>query len=120
MTVYCAGSRVTILVVTYSDMEPSVVKGLREVLNQIQKFALLGRPILRAAVKIEGTDTTLQLRIPLSVNDIQALESDNDPDGAFIVHEDEPRAHYGAVNENLNPDGLAINLRLAQRNCINS
>jgi hypothetical protein len=120
MTVYCAGSRATILLVTYSDREQSVVKARSEVLNQIQKFALLGRPILRAAIKIEKTDTTLQLRIPLSVSDIQALESDNDPDGAFVVHEDEPRAHYGAVNENLNPDGLAANLRLAQRNCINS
>jgi hypothetical protein len=101
-------------------MDQSVLKGLREVLNQIQKFALHGRPILRAAIKIEGTDTALQLRVPLSVNDIQALESDNDLDGAFMVHADEPRAHYGAVNENLNPDGLATNLRLALRNCINS
>ncbi len=119
MTIYCSVSRSAEMLVTYKDLDAPTSRGFVESLNDIQKFALLDRPILRSAVKVEIADARVQLRVPLSLGDLQALETDGNPDGAFTVHPDEPRAHYGAVYENLNLDGLAVNLRLARRNCIN-
>jgi len=119
MTIYCVGSRGAELLVTYSDMDASAVKNLEEIMSEIKKFSLLNRPILGASIKIEVADKKLQLRVPLSPDDIEAFKTDRDPEGMFTVHPDEPRAFYGAVYENLNLDGLAINVRLAQRNCVN-
>jgi hypothetical protein len=74
---------------------------------------------MRTTVKSEIVGTTVHLHVPLELGDLQALESDGDPNGAFEVHSDEPRVFQNAVNENVNLDGLAPAVRLAKRNCIN-
>jgi len=119
MTVYCFNSHRAELLVTYQDVDPSTLEYLTQSLGGIQKFALLNRAIMRTAVKIDIVGAKIRLRVPLELNDLQALESDSDPKGAFSVHFDEPRVFLNAVYENVNLDGLAAAVRLARRNCIN-
>jgi hypothetical protein len=119
MTIYCLVSHRAELLLTYTNTDPETLNFLKTTFGQIQKFALLKRDVVRATVKLEIAGATVQLRVPLASDDLDALEKDSDPYGSFSVHQDEPRSHYGAVYENLNLDGLAANVRLARRNCVN-
>jgi hypothetical protein len=88
-------------------------------LGQIHKLSLLQRVVSIASVRSEIATTAAQLRVNLTPDDIQAIELDNDPEGALSVHGDEARAYWNAIHENINLEGLAAAVRLSQRNCLN-
>ena len=112
MTLYCVTSNRAELLITFGDRDISIF-------SDIQRFALLDRVIARSAIRIENSGAKLQMHIPVTSDDLQALETDKNPDGAFEVDQaHEPRAYWGAIYENLNLDGLVSGVRLVRRNCI--
>jgi hypothetical protein len=120
MTLYCTNSNRAELLITYNNVEAAGPNSWRSSIAEIKNFALLNRIITGSAIKIESAGGELQLHVPLTSRDLQALEADHDPNGAFEANSTSPHAYWGLVYENLNLDSLAASVRLVQRNCIGS
>ena len=117
MTVFCGASRRAELVISFKV--PTEGKADHQAtFNSIQKFSLLGREIQRTAIRLEERPNEIIWHVPLTAGELDLLEGDKDPYGAFSVHLDEPRIHSGFVYEQINLMGLTSSIRLIRRNCV--